>query len=962
MKTTPLILATTLLAPFAQAVVIDGFEVSPVFADGNPAGPWVRGPAAYHESYGAGGGILDRSATDLGTRAISLNPDPANSWLYRDTGTPFAPNTTYTLKLHAGSRQNSAYQQGGDIEFGLWSGVPASPATQPPLSPDQAGGHLADTSLFPPQTMVQVASYSFTTGSDVSGLGNIVVFVRNLESGSGRSSIDEVILEADGTLPDRPNILWIVAEDMSPTLGCYGDQQAITPRIDALAAQGLRYNMCWSNAPICSVARTTLISGVHATRTGGFSHRSAETLLAPGFMRFYPRLLQEAGYYTSNNSKEDYNVVPAPAEDWRKGWNDSSNAAHWRNAPAGQPFFSIFNMDSTHESRIRPVGGTYPVTKVHDPADIRLPDCHPDLPSLREAWASHHDYITDMDADVGAILDQLTADGLDDDTIVFFYSDHGSCVPGYKRFVGNRGQRAPLVIRFPAKYAHLAPPGYTAGGDTDELVSFVDFAPTLLSLLDCEIPAWMMGRAFAGPRRAAAPDHLVGYVCRHDTRIANARSITDGRYVCIRNYQLDTPHGNWSRYTNGDTGTTPDYATLGAGEWLLAWLNGGLSPHHAHFFENQGGEQLYDLATDPDETINLAHDPSHAAVLNQLRTHLEDWQSEHRDGGLITEGRLYDLVNSTGLTPWEVIGDDSLFPYADVLDTARRASSEDAADVATLASRLSHADATVRLWAARGLHYHGRAAVRAHQAALVAATSDSDYWVRVSAHQALAIHATEPARASSVDALFAFCNRWGIAPGGVVDRDAERKIHFAGNALSQLPYLDASYRAHTALMNNETYTTTAYRRQLYYWFYAEFNHPLAHFRWVHGLDKTGADDLANPSGDGISNLLRYACKLSPDDGDLLKAASPQVMEPGGNAGLPALFRDPADQQLKYQFVRRTSTSGPRITYETQHSGDLQSWSPLGNTESIEPINADWERVTITLDQPSPGYLRMAIQR
>ena len=204
---------------------------------------------------------MDRAATDLGTRMVSLNPVPADSWLYRDTGIAFSPNTTYTLTLHAGARRNSAYQGGGIIEFGLWNGIPAQPATQAPLTPDVAGGHRADTSILPEQTMVKIRSYSFTTGADVSGMGNIVIFVRNLASANGRSSIDGITMEANGTLPDRPNILWIVAEDMSPTLGCYGDPNAITPRIDALADEGLRFNMCWSNAPFCSPARTTLITG-----------------------------------------------------------------------------------------------------------------------------------------------------------------------------------------------------------------------------------------------------------------------------------------------------------------------------------------------------------------------------------------------------------------------------------------------------------------------------------------------------------------------------------------------------------------------------------------------------------------------------------------------------------------------------------------------------------------------------
>jgi hypothetical protein len=200
------VLSMVVVLNLAGATVLleDGFEGSQPFTDGSPPGTWVRGtPAAYWEAYSSGGGILDRGAADLGTNMVSLNPISADAWIYRDTGAAFAPNTTYTGTLYAGSHQNTAFQQGGVIEVGLWSGIPAQPQTQAPLPPDRAGGHRADTSSFPGETMVKVATYSFTTGSDVTGMGNIVVFVRNLASGNGRSSVDAITVEADGQLPNR---------------------------------------------------------------------------------------------------------------------------------------------------------------------------------------------------------------------------------------------------------------------------------------------------------------------------------------------------------------------------------------------------------------------------------------------------------------------------------------------------------------------------------------------------------------------------------------------------------------------------------------------------------------------------------------------------------------------------------------------------------------------------------------
>src|SRR5262245_11526482 len=270
----------------------------------------------------------------------------------------------------------------------------------------------------------------------------------------------------------QPNILWLTCEDMSPHLGSYGDRYATSPNLDRFAAGALRYTAVWSNAPVCAPARTTIISGLYPPSTGSEHMRSMTRL--PAEMEMYPQFLRRAGYYCTNNSKEDYNL-----EKPGQVWDDSSNQAHWKNRRAGQPFFAVFNFLITHESQIR----TRPHKFVHDPAGVLIPAYHPDTPEVRQDWAQNYDNITEMDRQFAARLKELEDAGLADDTIVFFYADHGSGMPRSKRWPYDSGLHVPLLIHIPKKFQSLAPKDYKPGGTTERLVSFVDLAPTLLSLV-----------------------------------------------------------------------------------------------------------------------------------------------------------------------------------------------------------------------------------------------------------------------------------------------------------------------------------------------------------------------------------------------------------------------------------------------------------------------------------------------
>src|SRR4051812_14590178 len=277
----------------------------------------------------------------------------------------------------------------------------------------------------------------------------------------------------------RPNILWITCEDISPNLGCYGDTYAVTPNLDRLAAQGVRYTAAFAPIGVCAPSRSSLITGMYAPSLGS-QHMRCQAKLPPE-IECFPEYLRRAGYYCTNNVKTDYNFK-------HKGtWDESSNKAHWRNRGKGQPFFSVFNFVTSHESQIRLAEPAYRKRTAdftprerHDPARAPIPPYHPDTPEVRQDWARYYDMITFMDKQIGEILRQLDEDGLADDTIVFYFSDHGAGMPRSKRWLYDSSTRVPLIVRFPGRLAAQAPG--SPGTATDRLVSFVDFGPTVLSL------------------------------------------------------------------------------------------------------------------------------------------------------------------------------------------------------------------------------------------------------------------------------------------------------------------------------------------------------------------------------------------------------------------------------------------------------------------------------------------------
>ena len=452
---------------------------------------------------------------------------------------------------------------------------------------------------------------------------------------------------------DLPNILWLVSEDINPQLGCYGDSYAQTPNLDRFAARSLRYDKCWSTAPVCAPARTALISGVFPTSTGSEHMRSMTPM--PDFMRMYPQLLRERGYYCVNNAKEDYNLGKGG-----KIWDASSKTAHYKNRSPGQPFFAAFNMEITHESQVR----KRPHTFKHDPAKAPLPPYHPDTPEVRLDWAQYYDNITTMDGIAARHLKELEEAGLADDTIVFFYGDNGAGLPRHKRWPYNSGLRVPLIVHIPEKFKHLAPKDYKPGGATDRLVGFVDFAPTLLSIAGVKAPDWMQGHAFMGAFDTPPQKYQHGFRGRMDERYDMVRSVRNDRYIYIRNYMPHLIYGQYLDYM---------FQTPTTRIWKQLYDDGKLKAPQTFFWQTKPAEELYDLQADPSEVNNLVNSTPHAAVLAELRQAQRDHLLKIRDVGFLTESEMDRRARGT--TRYEMAHDDNKYPLQKISSMADLASS-----------------------------------------------------------------------------------------------------------------------------------------------------------------------------------------------------------------------------------------------------------------------------------------------
>ena len=379
----------------------------------------------------------------------------------------------------------------------------------------------------------------------------------------------------------------------------------------------------------------------------------------PRQIRMYPTILREAGYYCTNRSKTDYNVrITTGAE----VWNESSRKAHYKNRPDGKPFFAIFNSTVSHESKIR----VRPHKQVTSPADVRVPAYHPDNEDTRRDWAQYYDIVSEADQIAGKHLQELAEEGLSEDTIVFYYGDHGSGMSRSKRWPYNSGLSVPMLVYFPDKYKHLAPKEYQAGGLSKRMVNFVDLAPTLVSLAGVKPPDWMQGHAFAGEFQTAPPKYMFGFRDRMDERYDFIRTVTDGKYQYIRNYNPHFIYGQYVAY---------NFVTPSTSAWKKAYDAGRLNESQSHFWRLKPAEELYDIEADPDQVNNLAASAEHQSTLTELRTALHDWCLEIRDLGFLPEGEIH--ARSEGTTPYEMARDPQKYPLKRIMAAADIATRRD---------------------------------------------------------------------------------------------------------------------------------------------------------------------------------------------------------------------------------------------------------------------------------------------
>ncbi|MCQ0111049.1 Arylsulfatase A [Zhouia amylolytica] len=473
-----------------------------------------------------------------------------------------------------------------------------------------------------------------------------------------------------------PNIVWITSEDNSKHYMKLFDPHGVaTPNIEKLAEQGLKFNHAFSNAPVCSVARSTIISGCYAPRTGTQFHRRMKLVPMPEQLQMFTVYLRAHGYYTTNNNKEDYNYIKGDSV-----WDESSKKASWKHRKPGQPFFHVQNIANTHEGSLhfkkeqlekRP-------TITNKDSVFVLPN-HPDSELFRYTNARYRDQIVKLDSLVGSVVNDLAQDGLLENTFIFYYGDHGGVLPGSKGYLYETGLHVPMVVYVPEKYQHLAPANH--GSSIDGFVNFIDLAPTVLNLAGISIPEQIDGKPFMGDgvnlTELNTRDESFGYADRFDEKYDLVRSYRKGRFKYIRSYQPFNYDGLFNEYR---------YRQLAYQEWKQRYEEGTLNLAQAAFFESRPAELLFDLESDPYETKNLANDSAYQDTLLTLRKGLKKWVTRTPDLSFFPEFYLrqkafdnpvaFGKKHQSDIETYIAIADYSLNPFEEVksqLQTALKA-------------------------------------------------------------------------------------------------------------------------------------------------------------------------------------------------------------------------------------------------------------------------------------------------
>ena len=552
------------------------------------------------------------------------------------------------------------------------------------------------------------------------------------------------LLTTSGFAAERPNILWITSEDNGISwVSSYGSTNTRTPNIDQLAAEGFRYSYCFDNAAVCAPTRSCWITGMYGISNGTQPMRSRNEI-PHDRISYYPDLLRKAGYHTSNPGKTDYNIG---GRDDYDAWDVGKGAGTiygWKKRQANQPFFAVVNIGDSHESRAH---GDNENTR-NNPAAMRLFSYHPDLPEIRKTYAKYADAVERMDEKVGKCLAELEKDGLSDSTIVIYNSDHGGVLARSKRFCYSSGIHCPLVVRVPEKFKHLYPANQP-GEVIDRLVSFVDMPKTWLSLAGAEIPDTFQGTVFLGKGIEQEPAYHLAFRERADERLDCVRVIRDKRYAYHKNYMPYAPAGQHLAYL-WKAEATP--------AWEQHHREGKTNEITGRFFEPRVSEEFFDNEKDFDNVYNLIKAKRHQERIAKLKHALRQRQLELYDSGLLPEQMRVRRAKENGLTIYDMVRDEKLYPLATYLDAADLALARDKTNLDTFVDYLSHEDEGLRWWGIVGLHLLDQQSAPAISA-LKAALSDDAHEIRMMAAWTLVkLGQSDQAITCLDDLLFGTCH------------------------------------------------------------------------------------------------------------------------------------------------------------------------------------------------------------
>lgn len=553
----------------------------------------------------------------------------------------------------------------------------------------------------------------------------------------------EAVSDEDRDMTQKPNIIFIVSEDNSPFLGAYGDPHANTPNLDRLAEKSILYKNAFANAPVCAPSRSTIITGMYANSLG--SHQMRSRVEIPDDFRFFPYYLREAGYYAVNRQKKDYNISNNHEETWDDDqWWDYDGIL--KDRQDDQPFFAMFNTFMSHESKIHgdresdmlpyyrdaaigAMTGTAATDErverfnyLHESGSVPIPPYHPDTPEVQEDWARYYDAMSMMDDEIGEFLNNLERDGLLENTIVFYFSDHGGVLGRSKRFTFESGLHVPLIVHVPEEYRHL---GHDEpGSSTDRVISLIDLAPTVLNLAGLEIPEHFQGEAFLGPNSGNEKEYAFGFRGRMDERYDLSLTVRNKDYRYIRNYM---PHRPWGQRVNYL------WRAESMSSWEQAYLDGNTDEYQSRFWEPKPAEELYYIHDDPHNVNNLVSDPDYREVLDEMRHAIEEWVHQTNSKSFIPEGEYlapldenigyeyytgqnYDLENIHKIANLATLGDPEYLPELEIA--------------------LQHGDPIIRYWGAVGARILGDDAVNLKDL-LFQKLEDESLDVRIASAEAL---------------------------------------------------------------------------------------------------------------------------------------------------------------------------------------------------------------------------------